>query len=139
MFARIDPIKWLDDLLCSAVNGRGVQVVWVGGQTGAEGEVLLRSFGVRCWGRVYDYDREGRFGVTVRRSQAAWAASLLAGHGFCVVSHPNVRPIRPASSWGKPAPAQGFAGLAVGLFQSMPRHARRADRRLARRKRRRGK
>lgn len=139
MFARIDPIKWLDDLLCSAVNGRGVQVVWVGGQTGAEGEVLLRSFGVRCWGRVYDYDREGRFGVTVRRRQANYAAGLLLGHGFCVVSHPHARPIRPRTSWGKPAPAQGFAGAVVGLFQAMPRHARREDRRAARKARRRAK
>ena len=141
MFGRIDPIKWIDDMLASAVNGRGVRIEWIGGLPGAEGELLLRSYGVRCWRRAYDHEREERFGVHVRPSQAKFAAGLLGGAGCAVVVGPRVAPIRPASAWGVAAPAQGLSGLLVDFLGGGVRFRNRQDRRggerAARRRRRR--
>lgn len=119
-----DPVKWVDDLICSIANGPGERIEWIG-QSGADGEMLLRAYGVRVWGRTYDYGRETHYGVTVRRRQARWAAGLLAGHGFCVVRPAHVRPICPRTAWGVDAPAQGLAGAIVGLFGSKARVNRR--------------
>lgn len=115
MLARIDPIKWLDDLVCVATNGRGTYIEWIG-PTGDAIEMMLRAHGVRVWARRYDYENEHRYGIHVRPAQARWAAGLIAGQGGVVVVGPPSPPIRPQSTWGAPAPAQGLAGAVVGAF-----------------------
>lgn len=127
----IDPIKWVDDLFCSARNGRGTRIEWIGA-AGFDGELLLRRYGIRVWGRGYDHDGENRFSVHVRPAQAKFAAGLLAGAGCAILEGPSSAPIRPASAWGAPAPAQGLAGALVDMMSG----GLRAERRAARRNRR---
>lgn len=115
MLDRIDPIKWLDDLVCTLANGRGAYLEWIG-PTGDTIEMMLRAHGIRVWGRSYDYDGEHRYGVRVRPAQARWAAGLIAGQGGVVVVGPQVAAIRPRTTWGATAPAQGLAGAVVGVF-----------------------
>lgn len=115
MLSKIDPLKWLDDLLCMSANGQGTYIEWIG-PTGDAIEMMLRAHGIRVWSRSYDYDREQCYGVHVRPAQAKFAAGLIAGHGGVVVVGPPSPPIRPRTTWGAPAPAQGLAGIIVGLF-----------------------
>lgn len=112
---RIDPIKWLDDFMCVLANGRGAYLEWIG-PTGDTIEMMLRAHGVRVWSRRYDFEGENRYGVHVRPAQARWAAGLIAGHGGVVVVGPQAPPIRPRTTWGAPAPAQGLAGMVIGVF-----------------------
>lgn len=134
MLARIDPIKWVDDLFCSARNGRGVRLEWIG-RDGWDGEQLLRSYGVRVWARGYDYENEQRYSLTVRAAQAKFADGLLRGAGFAVVSPQLSPPITPRSSWGVPAAPQGLAGwlqeIAIGgvSVRASRRRATRSTRR----------
>lgn len=109
---QIDPIKWVDDAITSAANGRGTYIEWIG-TPGQEIELMLRAHGIRVWARKYDYDRQNCYGVHVRPRQAHWAAGLIEGYGGTVVVGPRVRPIRPRRTWNKPAPAQGLAGALV--------------------------
>lgn len=46
--SRIDPIKWLDDLLCMSANGQGTYIEWIG-PTGDAIEMMLRAHGIRVW------------------------------------------------------------------------------------------
>ena len=136
----IDPLKWIDDLLCGLRNGGGVKITWQGGLDGAEAERMLRSHGVRVWGRTYAYGEGDHYGLTVRKQQAKWAASLLAGRGCAIMSGPAAKPVRPAHTWGAPAPAQGLGGFIVDAMGGAPegrRRERRRERRPARRERRR--
>lgn len=124
---RIDPIKWIDDFLCSARNGPGVRIEWLAvGPDGATVENFLRERGIRVWGRKYAFNGPGdTYAVTVRAAQAKIADGLLRGWGVPVVSPQLSRPVTFGRVWGVPAPAQGFGGLVLGGLTGGPR-ARRA-------------
>jgi hypothetical protein len=115
-----DPLKWIDDLLCTLHNGGGVRLEWLGGLDGADAERMLRAHGVKVWGRLYAFEDGDRYGLTVRKAQAKWAAGLLAGHGCAVLVGPKAKPVRPRYNWGAPAPAQGFGGAVVEMLGGAP-------------------
>lgn len=166
-----DPIKWLDDFLCTVRNGGGTRIEWLGGLDGGDAERMLREHGVRVWGRLSTqrkssygqsarranccnswnerrahgqtfnlvtacyrvpnaFEDGDRYGLTVRKHQAKWAAGLLAGHGCAIMVGPRVRPVRPRYTWGAPAPAQGLGGAVVDALGGAPERRRgRNDRR----------
>ena len=125
---RIDPIKWIDDLLCSARNGPGVRIEWLAvGPDGAAVENFLRERGIRVWGRKYAFGGPGdTYAVTVRAAQAEIADGLLRGWGVPVVSPQLSRPVTFGRVWGVPAPAQGLGGLLVQGATGGPRRHERA-------------
>lgn len=110
-----DLIKWLDDLFCTAKNGRGVLLEWSATSVaGSDVEALLRRYGVKVYARRYAKD--GTAGCHVRTAQAKYADGLLRGYGVPVLSKQLSKPIRPRRAWGVPATAQGIAGA---INQSM--------------------
>ncbi len=136
MLRHIDPLKWIDDFLCSLRNGEGVKIEWLGGMDGADAEKMLRAHGVKVWGRQYAFDDGDHYGLTVRKAQAKWAAGLLAGHGCAIMTGPRgVKPIRPRHTWGAPAAAQGLGGAVAEMLGGAP-EGRRRERRPRRERRR---
>lgn len=118
----IDPLKWLDDAYTMGRNGRGVLLEWdATSNCGAEVESLLRTFGVKVYGRKYPTKRQPISGCHVPAAQAKYADGLLRGHGIAVVSPTLSKPIRPATSWGVPAKAQGLGGIVADLLGAGPR------------------
>lgn len=121
----IDPIKWIDDAYTTSRNGRGVLLEWdATSVTGADVETLLRRFGVKVYARKYPKRTDKIAGCHVPSAQAVYADGLLRGHGIPVVSAPLSKPIRPASSWGVPAKAQGMAGKLGDAMGVAPRKER---------------
>jgi hypothetical protein len=121
-----DPLKWIDDLLCTLHNGGGVLLTFQIDTTwsGEDVERLLRTYGVKVYARVYA-DDDGHAGLHVRHAQAKYADGLLRGHGVNVTSPVLSKPIRPSTSWGAPAKAQGLAGMLLDDLQPAPRRERR--------------
>lgn len=123
-----DPLKWIDDAYTAIRNGRGTLITWdatING--GAEVEALLRSYGVRVYGRQYPTRATPISGCHVRKNQAKFADGLLRGHGIAVLSKTLSKPIRPARQWGAPAPAQGLGGMvgdALGVMDGVKRKQR---------------
>lgn len=116
--SRIDPIKWLDDLLCILRYGPGVKLTWaaVAGWPGGRVEKLLRRYGVRAYRRQYSIN--GRdYGVHVLPQQAAWADYILRTAGCPLTSAPRSKPggVMPRE-WGVPAKPVGFAGRVVDFL-----------------------
>lgn len=132
-----DPLKWADDAVQLAKHGDSVLLTFQTDTSWAPVDVehLLRSFGVKVYARQYQ-DDEGHAGLHVRAAQAKFADGLLRGHGVNVTSRQLSRPIRPSSSWGAPAPAQGLAGAVIDATTGAPRRRRRAAERRQRSRRR---
>lgn len=125
----IDPIKWIDDAYTTSRNGRGVLLEWsAASTTGADVETLLRTFGVKVYARKYPTRREKIAGCHVPEAQAAYADGLLRGHGIAVVSPQLSKPIRPSTSWGVPAKAQGLAGALGDAMGVKPTRKERKER-----------
>jgi len=123
-----DLIKFVDDIYTTSRNGRGVLLEWDATiNSGAEVEQLLRSYGVKVYGRKYPTRSEPISGCHVRKSQAKFADGLLRGAGIAVLSERLSKPIKPKESWGAPAPAQGLGGLvgdAMGVMDGVKRKQR---------------
>lgn len=121
----IDPIKWIDDAYTTSRNGSGVLLEWnATSTTGAEVETLLRTYGVKVYARKYPKRSDKIAGCHVRSEQAAYADGLLRGHGIPVVSRQLSKPIKPSTSWGVPAKAQGLAGALGDAMGVSPRKQR---------------
>lgn len=123
-----DPLKWIDDIYTTSRNGRGTLITWdatING--GAEVERLLRTYGVRVYGRTYPTRKNPVSGCHVRDSQAKFADGLLRGHGIAVLSKQLSKPIKPTRQWGAPAPAQGLGGMVgdvMGVMDGVKRKPR---------------
>ena len=128
-----DPLKWIDDAVQLAKHGDNVLLTFQTDSSWAPVDVerLLRTYGVKVFARQYE-DDEGHAGLHVRAAQAKFADGLLRGHGVNVTSRQLSRPIRPSTSWGAPAPAQGLAGAVIDAM-SRPLPTRRRRQRRTRR------
>ena len=122
--SRIDPIKWIDDLLCLLRWGPGVKLTWanVSGWPGGRVEKILRRYGVRVYRRQYSVNGSD-YGVHVLPQQAVWAEYLLRNAG-CPLTSPLIsesnRHVRAGGAmpkpWGVPAKPVGFAGRVIDFL-----------------------
>jgi hypothetical protein len=122
----LNPILLLDELFATTINGGGVRIGWYA-DAAAPAVRLLRAHGVKTWGYRMAYDPDRRW-CMVRRAQATWAVGLLKGAGYAICDGPDAPAIRTRSTWGVPAPAQGFVGLLANLIIGGTRRQRRSNR-----------
>lgn len=110
----LNPILLIDELIATGANGGGTRIGWYADEA-ATAVRLLRAHGVKTWGYRMAHDPDRRW-CKVRHAQAQWAVGLLKGAGYGVFDGPNAPAIKTRSTWGVPAPAQGFAGLLATLI-----------------------
>lgn len=118
---RIDPLKWVDDLLCLLRYGPGVKLTWAAasGWPGGRVEPLLQRYGVRVFRRQYSINGSD-YGLHVLPQQAAWADYILRTAGCPLTSAPlsggKAGRAMP-KAWGVPARPVGFAGRVIDFLQ----------------------
>ena len=122
--SRIDPIKWIDDLLALIRWGPGVKLTWanVSRWPGGKVERILRRYGIRVYRRQYSVNGSD-YGVHVLRQQAEWAEYLLRRAG-CPLTSPLIsegnRSVQPGGAmpkaWNVPAKPVGFAGRVIDFL-----------------------
>jgi len=135
-----DPLKMIDDMIASATQPGGHKITWFWstGHSGAEIEKFLRSYGVRVWRRQYE-ERNGDvsiYGLTVRKSQAKWACTLLLTYNVAIRSG-RVKGARamaslPRTSWNSIAPAVGLGGIVSEMIIGKPKATNTRPRRKSR-------
>ena len=125
----LDPLKWIDDMLAMWTQGPSHKIEWYyqTGQAGGQIEKDLRYYGVIVFGRSYVKDTgEGKiYSLHVRKTQAAWAVTLLKTMGVPIRSGdiPSAKPLKsglPARTWKSVAKPVGLGGLINDIFMGSP-------------------
>ena len=125
-----DPLKIIDDMIASASQPSGHKITfWAAGDfSGMDAEKFLRGYGIRVWGRDYaEVQRDGNdafYGLTVRKKQAKWAATLMLTAGYPVRTGDlgaKAMTSLPRSSWDSVAPAVGLGGMVSEMIGGSPR------------------
>lgn len=121
-----DIIGGIDELIANIKNGRGVKIEWSDTPTtsGADGENLLRAYGIKCWGRqITNDERTKPQGIRVGPKQAAYADALLRVAGFPVTSPHLGKSFKVLpKAWMKPAKPVGMRGQLVNLIGGGPNY-----------------